>query len=74
MVDRKFLGNVATHGKAHHMGGIDAGVVEHVDCIVGHIRQRVAGWRHARSADAAVVENDRAEFRCEERQLPRPEV
>ena len=74
MIKREFLGNMPAHGKTHHVGGLDAGVVEHVGGVVCHIGQRVARRRHARPADAAIVENDRAKLWRKIWQLPGPEA
>ena len=60
VLEREDLGDRPAHRRADDVGGLDAGVVEHGDGVVGHLLERVGAVRLVAATGAAVVEGDRA--------------
>ena len=74
MIDRELLGDMTAHGKSHHMGLVNAGIIEHMGGVVGHIGKAVAGIRDAGFSDTAIVEHDGAKRFREMGNLTHPEA
>ncbi len=60
MVQGEFLGDVPAHGKPHDMGLVDAGIVENMGRVIGHVGQAVARFGNAGFPHATIIEHDGA--------------
>ena len=64
----------STHRSSHHVSGLDAGVVENRDGIVGHLLERIRPEGFVTLAGAAIVMSDHAVAPGENEPLKIPEV
>ena len=74
VLDRHDLADRAAHRRSDDVGGLDAGVVEHGDRVVGHLLQRVRAVRLVAAPRPPVVERDRLVPGCGGESLQVPAV